>query len=290
MKYFIKSIIAFFAYLIIILGFAFMYKNNSDDFKFDENLNDEIYLFSKYESENITQKLLEDYYLDDFVFSPQLKYEDSPNIRIENVRIIEFQPRDEYIHFQLDSPNEIDAYKAIWGEEYEFVEFETNQTFKVYFEFDFIDGDTLDSSHHYAWVELYIVDEGVHLAYFTSTYLETITDFIDSDNDFEENVKTCIRSANYYTDFSSKFYNLDYDDYLMYLKFYHEEKIQSENSLNRFVYYSTITASTLGYGDLLPTTNYMRNLVIIESAIGPIILGTFFIFLGFNLNTFIKRN
>ncbi|KFZ26193.1 MAG: hypothetical protein KQ78_01544 [Candidatus Izimaplasma bacterium HR2] len=99
------------------------------------------------------------------------------------------KPKVDEVHFKLDNPSEIDAYRAIWGEDYEFLEFRTDKIFKVYFEFDFIDELTLDSSHHYAWVALYVTDNGVHLSYFNSTELTTISDIYDSDNEFEEIVK-----------------------------------------------------------------------------------------------------
>ncbi|KFZ26194.1 MAG: hypothetical protein KQ78_01545 [Candidatus Izimaplasma bacterium HR2] len=57
-KCFISSILLFISYILIIFIFSLIYFNNSSEFNFNENLNDELYLFAKYESENITQKLL----------------------------------------------------------------------------------------------------------------------------------------------------------------------------------------------------------------------------------------
>lgn len=46
-------------------------------------------------------------------------------------------------------------------------------------------------------------------------------------------------------------------------------------SLNDFLYFSAVTITTLGYGDILPNSGGIRFLVMIETIAGVIILGLF---------------
>ncbi len=48
-----------------------------------------------------------------------------------------------------------------------------------------------------------------------------------------------------------------------------------EGKLSRMVYFSTVTITTLGYGDIVPITNRARILVSLESILGIIIIGLF---------------
>jgi hypothetical protein len=69
-------------------------------------------------------------------------------------------------------------------------------------------------------------------------------------------------------------YNINYDihNYLYAL-----EGLSSEKALSflDYLYFSIVTITTLGYGDMTPITNYSRFLVGLESILGIIVIGLF---------------
>ncbi|BBO93173.1 potassium channel family protein [Desulfosarcina ovata] len=56
----------------------------------------------------------------------------------------------------------------------------------------------------------------------------------------------------------------------------------SEYQLVEFLYFSAITITTLGFGDIIPNNRYVRTLVMVEALAGIILIGAF-------LSTFAKN-
>ena len=48
-----------------------------------------------------------------------------------------------------------------------------------------------------------------------------------------------------------------------------------EYPLSDFLYFSAITITTVGYGDILPNSSYVRSLVMIEALAGTVVIGAF---------------
>lgn len=63
------------------------------------------------------------------------------------------------------------------------------------------------------------------------------------------------------------------DDKVLILKDISEG--QYEYPLVDFLYFSAVTITTLGYGDILPATSHVRLLVMIETLVGVVLIGTF---------------
>jgi hypothetical protein len=57
---------------------------------------------------------------------------------------------------------------------------------------------------------------------------------------------------------------------------------QQQNSFVRMLYFSAVTISTLGYGDIVPVTSRARLLVTVEAILGPLLFGLF-------LNSLVKE-
>ena len=69
-------------------------------------------------------------------------------------------------------------------------------------------------------------------------------------------------------------YSLNYlDDTPLYIKDIVSRKYIY--SFFDFLYFSAVTITTLGYGDILPNTTYIRLLVMVETLLGIIIIGSF---------------
>jgi voltage-gated potassium channel Kch len=58
--------------------------------------------------------------------------------------------------------------------------------------------------------------------------------------------------------------------------------MDDQNSYSRMLYFSAVTITTLGYGDIVPVTSTARGIVTIEIILGPLLFGLF-------LNSLVKE-
>lgn len=68
------------------------------------------------------------------------------------------------------------------------------------------------------------------------------------------------------------------EEFQYFLRYYRATRgypSEAEGSYIRMLYLSAVTITTLGYGDIVPTTNRMRALVAFEAVLGIVIIGLF---------------